>query len=187
MINHTRAYEIIDYREDMRVRFDHSRPNSTQSYSQPRRNVPPRPTTSPGPTTRTTNAINASPHRRTKIRPATDSLIHEPPAHRTPPPDNMKALLTIRAGRPDICPEHSKTLTLRILTGRTFHARHIGYYLTQQDIRMFLSRGPPYRPIWKEFCIHLIRSSGRTFTMMYTKFYIRAPPIPIHGREHQGS
>lgn len=43
----------------------------------------------------------------TKIRPATNSLIHEAAAHRTPPPDNMKALLTIRAGRTDIGPEHT--------------------------------------------------------------------------------
>ena len=114
----------------MRVRFDHSRPNSTQSYSQPRRTFP-----------------EADHLTGTKIRPATNSLIHEAAAHRTPPTDNMKALLTIRAGGPDICPEHSKTLTLRILTGRTFHARHIGYYLSLYDIRMFLSRGPPYRAI----------------------------------------
>jgi hypothetical protein len=107
MIDHTRGYEIIDYREDMRVRFDHSRPNSTHSHIPSLDERSPEADHLTGTKHMMKNTTNASPPRRIMIRPATDSLIHEPPAHRTPPADRVKALFTIFTCRPDIRPEHT--------------------------------------------------------------------------------
>src|SRR5690554_3717936 len=50
-------------------------------------NVPPRPTTSPGPKQRVVNINSANPPMRVMMRPATDSLIDVLPAHGTPPAD----------------------------------------------------------------------------------------------------